>query len=79
MSDPIKHMLRSDSVYLSRRVRRALAYVPRNEEVHSCPDALADDIIAEWLQVHYPQILNFLDGQEQNDKVFRETLKPKTP
>jgi hypothetical protein len=66
---------RDSQIYISWNTVKGLIYVPRDKDVS--PDALAEQILSDWLKAKWPQIVSHIEQQQANDKAFRKQLNPK--
>jgi hypothetical protein len=60
---------REDTVYVSRRVRRALSYTTDNI------DAKVEEVLVDYLKQHHPRVIEHVDRMHNEDKQFREGYK----
>lgn len=66
--------IRDDSIYITWQSRAGLKYVADAIELEGRADALADQIIADWLKATHPKVVEHLKSRYQSDKEFKEKL-----
>jgi hypothetical protein len=64
---------RDSQIYISWNTVKGLIYVPRDKDVS--PDALAEQILSDWLKANHKNIVEHIEKQRQEDKAFRDSLK----
>lgn len=72
--------VRDSSVYVSWQTLKALRMVGR--AIEQPADALANDILRDWLIEHYPTVVSHIEAQQQAADNFQKQLKEsltKTP
>lgn len=66
--------IRSDSIYVSWQTRKGLGYVPRHTDEGI--DALAEQILADWLKANHPKIVEHLKTRHATDQEFKKNYTP---
>lgn len=80
MSDiphPTQGATRDSQIYVSWRVRKALSYIPREQD--ESIDSIAEAVLKEWLEKNHQPILDHLNKQNDEDKAFRASLAKPIP
>ncbi len=75
MSEQVSYV-RSDSIAISYETRKGLRYVARALGMaHS--DALAEDILRQWLQSEHPDVVQRIEDLDAAEGKFERELKAK--
>lgn len=78
MTDEPKQLqaIRSDVVAISYETRKGLRYVSRALGMPNA-DALAEQVLWEWLQGHHPDVVMHIEDFEDYENQFERELKAK--
>jgi hypothetical protein len=69
---------RSDSVYVTKDIRRGLSYAASKEDGWSA-DQLAVEVLKTWLYHKHPEIMAYIEQGNESEKQFRDSLKSSKP
>lgn len=68
--------IRGDSIAVNYQTRKGLQYVARAKGMNST-DALADEVLWQWLEQSHPDVVAHLKQQQANDTTFKDALQKK--
>lgn len=76
MNDPhdVLEVIRPRGVYVKWQTYAGLGHVAQAS--HLTRDELAEQIMAEWLHEHYPDVVKFMKARYDQEKEFVKTIKP---
>lgn len=69
--------IRTDSIYVSYVARAGLRYVSEAMEIEGRSDALADQIIMDWLKANHATVLDHIKARFDEDRKFKDKLMGK--
>lgn len=69
--------IRDESIYISYASRVGLRYVAEAMELEGRSDALADQIIIDWLRTNHPTVVDHMNDRQQAEKDFKQVLSEK--
>lgn len=70
--------IRSDAIYVSYKVRKALRYVAtasRTNNDNLSADSLADSVLWEWLKKEHPKVVDHIEANAVAESTFADELK----
>ncbi len=76
---PTKGAVRDSECYLPWTTRRAFGYVLLTKEPGQTIDGMIDDVLTEWLNKNHPNMIRFIEEQQEREAQFRSSLKSEKP